>query len=99
MADTTGLLVNAAACAFGFGVLHYVLQQLAQKLHPSDGPKARHEWANYVISCGQAAISGFAGAMGLLFEEPFASAFYQATLWQFRACFCVFPFRFSADTT
>ena len=76
--DTAVLLLTLAAWACGFGVVHYVLRLTAMLLR-NDDRKDQHEWANYVISCTQAAISGFAGAMGLLIEEPFATSFRRAT--------------------
>eukprot|EP00435_Cladocopium_sp_Y103_P049029 s694_g14.t1 len=74
LGDTAVLLLSSAAWACGFGVVHYVLRLTAVLLQ-NENRKDQHEWANYVISCTQAAISGFAGAMGLLIEEPFATSF------------------------
>jgi|Cyp1metagenome_2_1107374.scaffolds.fasta_scaffold03414_16 hypothetical protein len=79
LGDTAALLLTSAAWACGFGVVHYVLRLTSSMLLRNEDRKDQHEWANYVISCTQAAISGFAGAMGLLIEEPFATSFRRAT--------------------
>ena len=79
MTETAVLLLSSAAIACGFAVVHGFLRFTAGLLAPKGGQKDHHEWANYVIASTQAAITGCAGAVGLLVEEPFATAFRSAT--------------------
>jgi len=80
MTETAVLLFSSAAIACGFAVVHGFLRFTAGLLRPKGEQKDHHEWANYVIASTQAAITGCAGAAGLLLEEPFATAFRSVCL-------------------